>query len=400
MMETPAAASSAPAVPGGNDDKLPWEYSLRKYLLLLATLVATVAYSAGFSPPGGVWQETGEDRHLAGDPILLETSGTRFVAFFYLNAGAFASSLVVIVLILILSVRHELTRSDKRRWLAPLHVLRGFMVLDLLSLIGAYTAGIYRDRDVPVYTMILAALTVVYLVVFHMVLSRSPQQQDHGIGGEEVQTTPGELRKEREKPRKVLMLLATFAASVTYLAGLNAPGGFWNDAKEGHQPGEPILMGGSHETRLKVFVNLNSTAFFWSLLITVQLLDKNLSLHDKKVFRFRLLFASIVFALLGLVGAYVAGSCRETNTTVYVTLLGAALPACAILLLRLIHRCRPAEKHGQDEAATTSTTNGGGININRYVYIQIKFDLYMLRSGPSFGIIPGNLLVFYVIITH
>jgi hypothetical protein len=178
MLKTRAA--SPRAVLGGNDDKLPWEYSLRKYLLLLATLVATVTYSAGFSPPGGVWQET-EGRHLAGDPILRQTSYARYVVFFYLNAGAFAWSLVVIVLILILSVRHELTRSDKGRWLAPLHVLRGFMVLDQLTLIGAYTTGIYRDRDVPVYTMILAALTVVYLVVFHMVLSRSPpQQQDHG----------------------------------------------------------------------------------------------------------------------------------------------------------------------------------------------------------------------------
>ena len=30
-----------------------WEYRLRKYLLLLATLVATVTYTAGLSPPAG-----------------------------------------------------------------------------------------------------------------------------------------------------------------------------------------------------------------------------------------------------------------------------------------------------------------------------------------------------------
>ena len=32
----------------------PWEYSLRKYLLLLAAMVVTITYTAGFNPPGGV----------------------------------------------------------------------------------------------------------------------------------------------------------------------------------------------------------------------------------------------------------------------------------------------------------------------------------------------------------
>ncbi|GJM87569.1 hypothetical protein PR202_ga03536 [Eleusine coracana subsp. coracana] len=56
----------------------PWEYSLRKYLLLLATLVATVTYSAAFNPPGGVWQDTTDD-HLAGDPIIRNTSYPRYL---------------------------------------------------------------------------------------------------------------------------------------------------------------------------------------------------------------------------------------------------------------------------------------------------------------------------------
>ncbi|KAG8076086.1 hypothetical protein GUJ93_ZPchr0006g42301 [Zizania palustris] len=51
----------------------PLEYDLRKYLLLLAILVATVTYAAGFNPPGGVWQET-EAGHLAGDSIIRDTN--------------------------------------------------------------------------------------------------------------------------------------------------------------------------------------------------------------------------------------------------------------------------------------------------------------------------------------
>ncbi|CAL4979780.1 unnamed protein product [Urochloa decumbens] len=311
-----AGATTAMAS-AGNGSERPWEYSLRKYLLLLATLVATVTYTAGFTPPGGVWEEKDPAGHyLAGDPILRHTSYARYVTFFYANAAAFASSLVVIVLILILSVRHEMRCNS----LGPVAVLRGFMVLDLVSLMVAYTAGIYRDRDVPVYTMVLAALTVVYLVVFHMVLPRCHQNG-------------GTSRLDDDRTRKVLMLLATFAVGVTYLAGLSAPGGFRD---EGDRAGDPVLMGGHHETRLKAFVHLNSTAFFWSLLITVQLLDKNLRMPNKQVeaqdLRFGLLYASVVLALLGLVGAYATGSSRDTGTTIYVTLVGGALPACILFL--------------------------------------------------------------------
>ena len=118
-----------------------WEYRLRKYLLLLATLVATVTYSAAFNPPGGVWQDADPGRgRVAGDPIIRETSYRRYLAFFYSNATAFASSLVVIVLVLILSVLHEAHEqaagTDRPRSLAPLRILRVVMVLDLLSLMG------------------------------------------------------------------------------------------------------------------------------------------------------------------------------------------------------------------------------------------------------------------------
>ncbi|TVU18308.1 hypothetical protein EJB05_34398, partial [Eragrostis curvula] len=382
-----------------DNSKPPWEYSLRKYLLLLATLVATVTYTAGFAPPGGVWQET-DPGHLAGDPIIRYTSKLRYVAFFYSNATAFGSSLVVIGLILILS-RYEM------RGLAPVAVLRGFMVADLLSLMVAYTAGIYRDRDVPVYSMVLAALTVVYVVVFHMMElwkkskavvvdnnndtvaeddnnnNNNNKDNDDNINkAKKFQSVAAQvLNKEHdaskttkfpkilplvrvlrflrrparkptselEKDRKVLMLLATFAVSVTYLAGLNAPGGFWNHAEGDHQPGDPILMDGRHEARLKLFVHLNSTAFFWSLVIAMQLLDKNLCKEEKV--RFRLLYTSIVVALLGLVGAYATGSSRDMETTIYITLLVGAVPACIPLFRVILPKIssKPVKINGKDQ---------------------------------------------------
>lgn len=116
----------------------PLEYDLRKYLLLLATLVATVTYGAGFSPPGGVWQDT-EAGHLAGDSIIRDSQYRRYLMFFYCNATAFALSIVVIILIFILAILHE-----KGKLQIPMLPLRAAMVLDLLSLIGAYAAGTSR----------------------------------------------------------------------------------------------------------------------------------------------------------------------------------------------------------------------------------------------------------------
>jgi hypothetical protein len=40
--------------------------------------------------------------------------------------------------------------------------------------------------------------------------------------------------KNLEKQRKFLMLLAVLAASATYQAGINPPGGFWADNNGGH----------------------------------------------------------------------------------------------------------------------------------------------------------------------
>ena len=126
----------APVSPGKGQ---PWEYSLRKYLLLLATIVATITYAAGFNPPGGVWQEgSNDDGQLAGDPIIRYTHHHRYLAFFYCNATAFAASLVVIVLILILAVRHDKEEEKKGAiWVASDVVpLRLVMILDLLSVMG------------------------------------------------------------------------------------------------------------------------------------------------------------------------------------------------------------------------------------------------------------------------
>jgi hypothetical protein len=169
--QTPNNSQNAPPT---NKKKQEVTLELRKYILLLASLVATVTYAAGFSPPGGVWQDTAVG-HLAGDPIIRDTHHKRYVAFFYCNATAFAASLVVIVITLTLAYLDD--NKDKysgskqivfqymeKQWIA-IRTLQVAMVLDLLSLMGAYVAGTCRDTFTTVYSSVLVGFVIFYLVV-------------------------------------------------------------------------------------------------------------------------------------------------------------------------------------------------------------------------------------------
>ena len=149
----------APAVPpttrvavhsAGAESDFLWE--LRKYVLLLATLAATVTYSAGLSPPGGFWPDNVEGSALlAGDPVLPVTYPRRYKAFFYCNATAFVASLVIVNLLLVRSLCH------RRRWL---RALQAAMMLDQFGLMGAYAAGSCRDEAMSAYVFVLVALAV------------------------------------------------------------------------------------------------------------------------------------------------------------------------------------------------------------------------------------------------
>uniref|UniRef100_A0A453PXI6 PGG domain-containing protein n=1 Tax=Aegilops tauschii subsp. strangulata TaxID=200361 RepID=A0A453PXI6_AEGTS len=344
-----------PSMAQPEQSKQPWEYTLRKYLLLLATLVVNVTYAAGFNPPGGVWQEDphNDGQRLAGDPIIRDIHYRRYLAFFYCNATAFAASLVVIMLILILAVRHDKEKEkEKKDAVQVIKPLRAFMVLDLLSLVGAYAAGTCRDRTSIVYTAVLVAAVFAYIVVLKL-LDRCFPEKNSGssssVGMPNSETNNGTVpaasvipaadpesdRKVEEKESrkrlkteerlcKVLMLLATFAVSITYVAGLSTPGGFWDSTGGSHRPGDVILRD-HHSTRLTVFLLFNTTAFVASLLIAVLLIIDGKKLRDKTA-RFHVLYVCIFVALVGLIGVYAAGSCRKTDTTAYVvSLVGAVL---------------------------------------------------------------------------
>lgn len=313
------------------------EYQLRKYLLVLATLVATVTYGAGLNLPGGVWQDT-QQVHPVGDPILPDTQHRRYLVFFYCNATAFAASLVVCLLLLTLDDRSQ----------APAAVLlRLVMVLDLLALMGAYAAGSCRDSLTTIYSLLLMSTVFAYIMPALIAFAISKSNGNGGgerKGGIITSTTDNKKQQQgddgsgngdpssstrREEMHESLMLLTTFAVTITYVAGLNPPGGFWGDTERVSQP----VLKYHHPRRYQTFFICNTTAFVVSLIIIMLLMDKNLTKRVST--RFVTLYVLVVIALVGLVGAYAAGSSRERDNTVYVIGLGIAVLAGILLKVSL-----------------------------------------------------------------
>lgn len=120
------------------------------------------------------------------------------------------------------------------------------------------------------------------------------------------------------------MLLATLAASITYQAGLDPPGGLWQDDRHGHKTGESVLLT-THPGRYMVFFYSNSAAFVASLVVIMMV-------QSTFLLQRHTLEAALILDLFGLICAYAAGSCRDVSTSVYVVAL-----AGVVLVYVVIH---------------------------------------------------------------
>lgn len=316
-------------------------WRLRKYLVLLGVLAVGVTYNAGLTPPGGFWT-LNKDGHDAGDPVLHVGYSLRYEMFFYCNATAFAASLVLVILLLSKSV------TRREMWLRSLQLT---MMLDLFSLLGAFAAGSCRAPKSSIYIWVLVFAVLVYVVI-HTLVSRRSCRAFRETFTEKLQTLVDEILSKRgasvrerqpnshpekdvEEARKFILVLATFAATITYQAGLNPPGGFWAEnqydptvSSYKHPPATSVLRS-KYLHRYNFFVSCNATSFVASLVTVILLLSPELSSHG---IRSKAVTVCVVADLFGLIGAYAAGCCRSVGTSLYVLLIGIMVWICFALL--------------------------------------------------------------------
>uniref|UniRef100_A0A0A9BDN1 PGG domain-containing protein n=1 Tax=Arundo donax TaxID=35708 RepID=A0A0A9BDN1_ARUDO len=303
----------------------------RKFLMLLAVLAASITYQAGISPPGGFWTDNDDD-HRAGDLVFHDEFPRRYRVFFYFNATAFMASLAVIMLLVSKRLCHKGLKC---------YALRACVLVDLVSLMGAFAAGSCRKVSTSVYVILVVAVVFIYVMIQVLVLTFAKDKVNdfmdwmfHTKPFGRQQPSMDHRRSIRvrkrtmHKWRKDSMLIGTLAVTVTYQAGLLPPGGLWPDDQVGHFAGDPILHD-THPTRYKVFFYSNSTAFMASMVMVILLLNNTISKYKRSLLAMK---TAMVLDLLGLLIAYAAGSCRKFKTSAYIFAL-----VIAVFIYIVIH---------------------------------------------------------------
>ncbi|TVU11612.1 hypothetical protein EJB05_45206, partial [Eragrostis curvula] len=134
-----------------------------RVLMVLATVAASVTYQAGLNPPGGFWQDNPSDKsHHAGNPVLRDEHRSRYLVFYYFNATAFVTSLVIMVLLM--SERFYHTENK-------LLALMFTTFVDLASLIGAYIAGTTRYFTSCIYIIVITCVAFVGVIYIGEVMA-------------------------------------------------------------------------------------------------------------------------------------------------------------------------------------------------------------------------------------
>ncbi|KAF7086556.1 hypothetical protein CFC21_089844 [Triticum aestivum] len=285
---------------------------LRKILMLLATFAASITYVAGLNAPGGFWDSTGGS-HRPGDAILNDHHNLRMRVFLHCNTTAFVASLLITMLLIV----------DSKKLPARSFVLYVCIVVALVGLVGAYAAGSCRDTGT---TTIVVSLAGAVLALACILLRTLPSESLSccSCRTRQTDTTQHSSKELLDKARSLVLLLATLAAAITYTAGLDPPGGLWQENGDGHMAGDPILLT-TNARRYKAFFYCNSVAFVTSLVAIILVQEENLVKHH-------VLEAAMILDLFGLIGAYAAGSCRDVSTSIYAMAL-----AGAVLVYVVIH---------------------------------------------------------------
>ncbi|KAI7995742.1 Ankyrin repeat-containing protein [Camellia lanceoleosa] len=89
----------AGAMSGNDVGQSEWLAKKKETIMLVATLIATIAFQAGMSPPGGVWQDT-SNGHRAGEAVMAYNYPDSYPYFIRACTIGFVASLSTILLLI------------------------------------------------------------------------------------------------------------------------------------------------------------------------------------------------------------------------------------------------------------------------------------------------------------
>ncbi|CAN6563482.1 unnamed protein product [Malus baccata var. baccata] len=130
--------------------------------LVVATLIATVTFAAGFTMPGGYDSERGSDQ---GSPILLRK--TAFKAFVITDTLAMGMSICSVLMLLYSSIQPKyMTQTSETFYLVVI-----FTMLALIAMVIAFVTGTYAVLDGHSARLASAAVVLGYIFVYYAVLN-------------------------------------------------------------------------------------------------------------------------------------------------------------------------------------------------------------------------------------
>ncbi|KAJ4845093.1 hypothetical protein Tsubulata_037914 [Turnera subulata] len=141
-----------------------------------------------------------------------------------------------------------------------------------------------------------------------------------------------QFNEDRDSPneaRNVLLIIVGLIAAVTFQAGVNPPGGVWQDTGSGHFAGRAIYA--SQKDAYYVFLVSNTLAFSSSILVLV-------SLTYRFPFHFEIWVATASM-MVTYVSAVFAVTPREQVHFRYV-LITAVVPFVTRCLIQMFNWCR------------------------------------------------------------
>ncbi|XP_022949196.1 uncharacterized protein LOC111452618 [Cucurbita moschata] len=140
---------------GGEDQNKEetWQKRDREYLLIVVTFMATVAFQAGVSPPGGVWQQDDKNSSIvAGTSIMATKFPAEFTTFV---VGVTVCMIVSMLQFIVLFVELPSdTPSLSRKYLYyTLFFALGSMLSSYVSSVKAYTPESMRTQTITVLAL-------------------------------------------------------------------------------------------------------------------------------------------------------------------------------------------------------------------------------------------------------